>query len=98
MPGAQHSLLKYNVLRWQNISSRLKKKPSLAAPRSNKRFDCVHCFKNFVHMSGLERHKEKFHAEGVGTTPPGKLPYFVAVPKCMSCGVVFPNTAKYADH
>uniref|UniRef100_A0AAG5DU84 C2H2-type domain-containing protein n=1 Tax=Anopheles atroparvus TaxID=41427 RepID=A0AAG5DU84_ANOAO len=97
--NVHQSLLKYNVNRWQSILLRLKKKPSLAAVRSsNKQFECNRCKNKFVLLSGLERHKSKFHADDAGAAPPEKVWYFASVIQCVYCQAVFANVDQYVDH
>uniref|UniRef100_A0A182MX68 C2H2-type domain-containing protein n=1 Tax=Anopheles culicifacies TaxID=139723 RepID=A0A182MX68_9DIPT len=99
--------LTQNTQQWQNLlqqSGPGRKSQTL----SKKRFDCEHCRRKFVYMTGLARHVQKFHPgkETSATEPPTQVTArsdahpqtFDVVVKCKICGQIFADVKHFEVH
>ncbi|XP_052863957.1 testis-specific zinc finger protein topi [Anopheles cruzii] len=62
-----------------------------------RRFECNICKHRFVLMSGLLRHKRKYHSEIEAQKANPRFPIAIAL-KCTLCGIIFPNIDQYHAH
>uniref|UniRef100_A0A182NAJ4 C2H2-type domain-containing protein n=1 Tax=Anopheles dirus TaxID=7168 RepID=A0A182NAJ4_9DIPT len=105
---------KQNNQRWQALLQKLT--PSTGATSdseskravSKKQYECDQCQRRFVLLSGMERHKKKYHPTDALERPGGseaattaklQLNNFVdIVVKCKGCGEIFPSPIHFENH
>ncbi|XP_058120381.1 testis-specific zinc finger protein topi-like [Anopheles ziemanni] len=93
----------YNLNRWQQILAQVKhRNKSVNRRDTKKKYDCNHCKSRFVHLSGLELHKKKFHTDENSTPETSeqlaKELHFANAIKCVNCGAVFANVDQFERH
>ncbi|XP_053672256.1 testis-specific zinc finger protein topi-like [Anopheles nili] len=71
---------------------------------SKKKFDCNLCKHKFVHLTGLERHKKKYHQDEMEqkrqleTATRSEQQFVDIVLKCRGCGEIFLKPNQYEAH
>ncbi|XP_050072473.1 testis-specific zinc finger protein topi-like [Anopheles maculipalpis] len=60
-----------NTQQWQNVLQQSGPSKSKAKAANRKKFNCQHCKRKFVYLTGLARHEKKFHPEKEKSSNPG---------------------------